>query len=153
MVTQTETIIPTLPDFAKQPTADIAKTLEELLAQRLKVPQQEVVGFSPTQLSAMNLATQGIGSFRPFLQDARSAQTAGAETIGLGAQIAAGADFSPGAARAFMDPYQQAVTQEALKELDRQAAIQSQRTAAEAVAAGLLVVQDLVSVKQRRLET
>jgi hypothetical protein len=35
-----------------------------------------------------------------------------------------------------MDPYQQQVTQEALKELQRQADIQSQRTAAEAVAAG-----------------
>ena len=136
MVTQTETIIPTLPDFAKQPSADIAKTLEELLAQRLKVPQQEVVGFSPTQLSAMNLATQGIGSFRPFLQDARSAQTAGAETIGLGAQIAAGADFSPGAATPFMDQYQQDVTAEALKEIDRQAAMAQNQLAGQAVKAG-----------------
>ena len=136
MVTQTETIIPTLPDFAKQPTADIAKTLEELLAQRLKVPQQEVVGFSPTQLSAMNLATQGIGSFRPFLQDARSAQTAGAETIGLGTQIAAGADFSPGAATPFMDQYQQDVTAEALKEIDRQAAMAQNQLAGQAVKAG-----------------
>ena len=136
MVTQTETIIPTLPDFAKQPTADIAKTLEALLGQQLQVPQQQVAGFSPTQLSAMNLATQGIGSFRPFLQDARSAQTAGAETIGLGTQIAAGADFSPGAARAFMDPYQQAVTQEALKEVDRQAAMAQNQLAGQAVKAG-----------------
>ena len=136
MVTQTETIIPTLPEFAKQPTVDIAKTLEALLAQQLKVPQQEVVGFSPTQLSAMNLATQGIGSFRPFLQDARSAQTAGAETIGLGAQIAAGADFSPGAATPFMDQYQQDVTAEALKEIDRQAAMAQNQLAGQAVKAG-----------------
>jgi hypothetical protein len=136
MVTQTETIIPTLPEFAKQPTVDIAKTLEALLGQQLKVPQQEVAGFSPTQLSAMNLAQQGIGSFRPFLQDARSAQTAGAETIGMGTQIAAGADFSPGAARAFMDPYQQAVTQEALKEVDRQAAMAQNQLAGQAVKAG-----------------
>ena len=136
MVTSTTTTIPTLPDFAKQPTADIAKTLEELLAQRLKVPQQEVLGFSPTQLSAMNLATQGIGSFRPFLQDARSAQTAGAETIGLGAQIAAGADFSPGAATPFMDQYQQDVTAEALKEIDRQAAMAQNQLAGQAVKAG-----------------
>ena len=136
MVTQTETIIPTLPEFAKQPTVDIAKTLEALLAQQLKVPQQEVAGFSPTQLSAMNLATQGIGSFRPFLQDARSAQTAGAETIGLGAQIAAGADFSPGAATPFMDQSQQDVTAEAIKEIDRQTAIAQNRLAGQAVQAG-----------------
>ena len=136
MVTQTETIIPTLPDFAKQPTADIAKTLEALLGQQLKVPQQQVAGFSPTQTSAMNLAMQGIGSFQPFLQAAQAAQTAGLGTIGTGAQIAAGADFSPGAARAFMDPYQQAVTQEALKEVDRQAAMAQNQLAGQAVKAG-----------------
>ena len=136
MVTQTETIIPTLPEFAKQPTADIAKTLEALLGQQLKVPQQQVAGFSPTQLSAMNLATQGIGSFQPFLQAAQAAQTAGLGTVGAGAQIAAGADFSPGAARAFMDPYQQAVTQEALKEVDRQAAMAQNQLAGQAVKAG-----------------
>ena len=53
MVTQTETIIPTLPEFAKQPTVDIAKTLEALLGQQLKVPQQEVAGFSPTQILSL----------------------------------------------------------------------------------------------------
>ena len=136
MVTQTESVIPTLPDFAKQPTADIAKTLEALLGQQLKVPQQQVAGFSPTQTSAMNLAMQGIGSFQPFLQAAQAAQTAGLGTIGTGAQIAAGADFSPGAARAFMDPYQQAVTQEALKEVDRQAAMAQNQLAGQAVKAG-----------------
>jgi hypothetical protein len=131
-----KSIATTLPDFAKQPTVDIAKTLEALLAQQLKVPQQEVVGFSPTQESAMNLAMQGIGSFQPFLQAAQAAQTAGLGTIGTGAQIAAGADFSPGAARAFMDPYQQAVTQEALKEVDRQAAMAQNQLAGQAVKAG-----------------
>ena len=136
MVTQTETIIPTLPEFAKQPTADIAKTLEALLGQQLQVPQQQVAGFSPTQTSAMNLAMQGIGSFQPFLQAAQAAQTAGLGTIGTGAQIAAGADFSPGAARAFMDPYQQAVTQEALKEIDRQTAMAQNQLAGQAVKAG-----------------
>ena len=136
MVMQTESVIPTLPEFAKQPTADIAKTLEALLGQQLNVPQQQVAGFSPTQTSAMNLAMQGIGSFQPFLQAAQAAQTAGLGTIGTGAQIAAGADFSPGAARAFMDPYQQAVTQEALKEVDRQAAMAQNQLAGQAVKAG-----------------
>jgi len=136
MVTQTESVIPTLPEFAKQPTADIAKTLEALLGQQLKVPQQQVAGFSPTQTSAMNLAMQGIGSFQPFLQAAQAAQTAGLGTIGTGAQIAAGADFSPGAAKAFMDPYQQAVTQEALKEVDRQAAMAQNQLSGQAVKAG-----------------
>ena len=47
MVTQTETIIPTLQYCQRLLTAcaDIAKTLEELLGQQLKVPQQQVAGF------------------------------------------------------------------------------------------------------------
>ena len=136
MVTQTETIIPTLPEFAKQPTVDIAKTLEARLGQQLKVPQQQVAGFSPTQTSAMNLAMQGIGSFQPFLQAAQAAQTAGLGTIGTGAQIAAGADFGPGAYKPFFDEYQQKVTGEALKEIDRQAAMAQNQLAGQAVKAG-----------------
>ena len=136
MVTSTTTTIPTLPEFAKQPTADIAKTLEALLGQQLNVPQQQVAGFSPTQTSAMNLAMQGIGSFQPFLQDARAAQLAGLGTIGTGAQIAAGADFGPGAYKPFFDEYQQKVTGEALKEIDRQQQLAENQLAGQAVKAG-----------------
>ena len=136
MVTSTKTTIPTLPEFAKQPTADIAKTLEALLGQQLNVPQQQVAGFSPTQTSAMNLAMQGIGSFQPFLQDARAAQLAGLGTIGTGAQIAAGADFGPGAYKPFFDEYQQKVTGEALKEIDRQQQLAENQLAGQAVKAG-----------------
>ena len=136
MVTQTTTTFPVLPEFARQPVADIAATVAERLKSPLKVPLQQVAGLSPTQVSAMNLAQQGIGSFQPFLQAAQAAQTAGLGTIGAGAQTVAGADFGPGAGRAFMDPYQQAVTQEALKEIDRQQQIAENRLAGQAVKAG-----------------
>ena len=136
MATQTETTFPILPEFARQPVADIAATVAERLKSPLKVPLQEVAGLSPTQVSAMNLAQQGIGSFQPFLQAAQAAQTAGLGTIGAGAQTLACADFGPGAGRAFMDPYQQAVTQEALKEIDRQSQMASNQLAGQAVRAG-----------------
>ena len=138
MSTATTTTIPVLPTFAQQPTVDIAKTLEELLKQPLKVPQQEVAGFSPTQMAAMNLAQEGIGSFQPFLQAAQAAQTAGLGTLGAGAQTVAGAEFVPTQATLdrFMDPYQQNVTQEALKEIDRQQQIAENRLAGQAVKAG-----------------
>ena len=63
-------------------------------------------------------------------------QTAGLGTLGAGAQTVAGADFGPGAGTAFMDPYQRNVTQEALKEIDRQAAMAQNKLAGEAVRAG-----------------
>ena len=138
MVTATTTTFPVLPEFARQPVADIAATVGELLKQPLQVPQQQVAGFSPTQLSAMNLAQQGIGSFQPFLQAAQAAQTAGLGTLGAGAQTVAGAQFEPTGDRIkqFMDPYQQNVTQEALKEVDRQAAMAQNQLAGQAVKAG-----------------
>ena len=136
MATATTTTFPVLPDFAKQPVADIAATVGELLQQPLQVPQQQVAGFSPTQMAAMNLAQQGIGSFQPFLQAAQDAQAAGLGTLGAGAQTVAGADFGPGAGDAFFDKYQQDVTAEALKEIDRQQQIAENRLAGQAVKAG-----------------
>ena len=138
MVTQTTSTFPVLPEFARQPVADIAATVAERLKSPLKVPLQEVAGLSPTQVSAMNLAQQGIGSFQPFLQAAQAAQTAGLGTIGAGAQTVAGAQFEPTQQRIqqFMDPYQQSVTQEALKEIDRQQQIAENRLAGQAVRAG-----------------
>ena len=136
MVTATTTTFPVLPEFARQPVADIAATVGELLQQPLQVPMRQVAGLSPTQVSAMNLAQQGIGSIKPFLQQAAHAQAQGLATIGQGAQTLAGADFGPGAGDAFFDKYQQDVTAEALKEIDRQAQIAENRLAGQAVQAG-----------------
>jgi hypothetical protein len=136
MATSTTTTYPVLPDYAKQPTADMAATLQELLNKQVNVPEQQVAGFSPTQLAAMNRAMQGIGAYQPFLQDARSAQFAGADTIGRGAQALEQMNFDPSRAQAFMDPYQQNVTNEALKEIDRQAAMAQNQLAGKAVQAG-----------------
>ena len=138
MVTATTTTFPVLPEFARQPVADIAATVGELLQQPLQVPMRQVAGLSPTQVSAMNLAQQGIGSFQPFLQAAQDAQAAGLGTLGAGVQTVGGAEFVPTQATLdrFMDPYQQNVTQEALKEIDRQQQIAENRLAGQAVQAG-----------------
>ena len=138
MVTQTTSTFPVLPEFARQPVADIAATVAERLKSPLKVPLQEVASLSPTQVSAMNLAQQGIGSFQPFLQAAQAAQTAGLGTLGAGAQTVAGAEFVPTEATLdrFRDPYQMDVTREALKEIDRQQQIAENRLAGQAVRAG-----------------
>ena len=131
--TRTDVIVP---EYIEQPTEALANTLQEVMRQQRLVPQRQVVGFTPTQQAAFQQAFGGIGSFQPFLDAAQAAQTAGLGTIGAGAQTVAGADFGPGAGRAFMDPYQQAVTQEALKEVDRQAAMAQNQLAGQAVKAG-----------------
>ena len=136
MATATTTTFPVLPEYAKQPTADMAATLGELLNKQVNVPEQQVAGFSPTQQAAMQQAYQGIGAYQPFLDAAQQTQAAALGTTGAGVQALGQMNFDPSAAQAFMDPYQQAVTQEALKEIDKQAAMAQNQLAGKAVQAG-----------------
>ena len=136
MATSTTTTYPVLPDYAKQPTADMTATLQELLNKQVNVPEQQVAGFSPTQLGAMNRAMQGIGAYQPFLDAAQASQAAALGTTGAGVQALGQMNFDPSRAQAFMDPYQQNVTNEALKEIDRQAAMAQNQLAGKAVQAG-----------------
>ena len=136
MATSTTTTFPVLPEYAKQPTADMAATLGALLKKQVNVPQQQVAGFTPTQMAAMNLGQQGIGAYRPFLDAATQTQAAALGTTGAGVQALGQMNFDPSRAQAFMDPYQQAVTNEALKEIDRQSQMAENQLAGKAVQAG-----------------
>ena len=147
MVTTSEQIVrqaPYLEEFQR-------KILEAAFARGetpVPVPGIQVAGLDPLTQQAIT-AGQGIGQFQHFLPT-------GAETIGQGlatlqqqaagvpglftqaaqqAQGAAGA-YDPTTAAAFMDPYQQAVTQDALAEMSRQADMQRNQLAAQAVGSG-----------------
>jgi hypothetical protein len=109
-----------------------------VMGQALKIPGQQVAGFTPTQTGAMNLASQGIGTYQPYLDAAQAAQTAAMGTAGAGTQALAGMQFAPTgeAIKQYMDPYQQQVTQEAMKEMDRQGQIAQNQLGAQAAGAG-----------------
>ena len=131
--TQTQVLIP---EYIEKPTEKMANTLDQLMQQQFNVPQQQVAGFSPTQQAAMMQAYGGIGAYQPFLQAGTDAQAAALGTAGAGVQALGQMDFDPARAQAFMDPYQQNVTNEALKEIDRQAAMAQNQLAGKAVQAG-----------------
>ena len=131
--TQTQVLIP---EYIERPTEKMANTLDQLMQQQFNVPQQQVAGFSPTQTAAMQRAYGGIGAYQPFLDAAQASQAAALGTTGAGVQALGQMDFDPARAQAFMDPYQQNVTQEALKEIDRQAAMAGNQLAGKAVQAG-----------------
>ena len=99
-------------------------------------PAQRVAGFTPTQLQAFRQAQEGLGSFLPFLSDADIAARQGLQTTGMATQALQGLDFSPQGTKQFMDQYQKDVTDEALKEIDRQAALAENRLAGQAAQAG-----------------
>ena len=131
--TQTEVLIP---EYIEKPTEQMANTLAAAMGKPLNVPAQQVAGFSPTQLAAMQQAYGGIGAYEPYLQAAGAGQQAALGTAGAGVQSLAGMQFDPSGIQQWMDPYQSAVTQEALKEIDRQSAMAGNQLAGQAVGAG-----------------
>ena len=111
-----------------------------------QLPGYQVAGFAPGQQAAINAAMQqGVGSFLPMISQAQQSIGGGlqAAQAGLGALDVAGAtalgaagSYDPRAAYGFMNPYQDAVTQETLREIRRQADIAGQGQAAQAVRSG-----------------
>jgi hypothetical protein len=96
-----------------------------------QLPEYQVAGLSGQQERASDLASAGIGAYQPYLQEAGNLMGAGAGMIAGGAQA-----YDPNAVTQYMNPYQQQVTQNAIQEMNRQAAIQQQGVAAQAAKAG-----------------
>ena len=93
-------------------------------ARAFDVRKQNLAGLAPQiagqdalQQQAQTLATQGVGSYQPFLQQAQ-------------------ASTGPQAFQPYMLPYQTQVMDAALAEFDRNAQIQQQQIADQAVASG-----------------
>jgi len=93
-------------------------------ARAFDVRKQNLAGLAPQiagqdvlQRQAQTLATQGVGSYQPFLQQAQ-------------------ASTGPQAFQQYMSPYQSQVMDAALAEFDRNAQIQQQQIADQAVASG-----------------
>ena len=83
----------------------------------------QIAGLSQREQDARTRATQGLGSFEPFVQ-------------------AAQASTGPQAFEQFMSPYQQQVIDTSLAEFDRQAAQRRQTIRDQAVSRGALVAAE-----------
>ena len=77
----------------------------------------QVAGQDALQTQAQNLATQGVGAYQPFLDQAK-------------------ASTGPQAFQEFMSPYQSQVMEASLAEFDRNSQMQQQQIADRAVASG-----------------
>ena len=98
--------------------------------------RQFVAGQDPMQTQAAALATQGVGSYSPYLQAAQTAQTQGAGALGNAATAVGGLGAiqnqagniaqgqagmtGPQAYQPFMSPYQSQVIDATLSEFDKQ---------------------------------
>ena len=140
------------------------------------IPDVEVAGLDPLTQQAITTG-QGIGQFQDYLTQGAGTIGEGLATLreqtagvpGLFGQAAAqatgtGETFVPTAEglQPYLDPYQQLVTQEALTEYDRQADIQRNQLAAQAVQGGAFggsrfgiqgaeLDRNLADIKSRRI--
>jgi hypothetical protein len=146
-VTETKTTVhqaPYLEDFQK-------RLLEAAFARGetpVNIPGIEVAGMTDLQKQAAT-AGAGIGQYQDYLTQGAGTLGTGLEALQAGyagvpelftgaAQTAAGSagQYDPTSAQAFMDPYQQNVTQNALAEMRRQADLQRNALSAQAQGAG-----------------
>ena len=113
----------------------------------ITLPPQQVAGLSGLQQEAFTGAGQvgGIGGYQPLMATGRETLGTGLATLGGAyaplsqAQTAAQGMqglFAPSDLSAYTNPYQQAVIDETMKELNRQGAIQQSQLAADAVQGG-----------------
>ena len=111
-------------------------------AREFTTRQQSLAGLAPTvagrdalQTQAQQLATQGVGSFAPFLQQAQAAGTAAGTALG---GVGLGATAFQQDVQDFMSPYQSQVIDATLAEFDRNRAIQEQSIRDQQAALGAL---------------
>ena len=121
---------------------DVAKKVSET---PINLPEMKIAGMSPQQQDALAMASKGIGIYQPYLNTASqnyADATAGFKSLPHYGQAAvdygvAGAQaYDPNAVKGYMNPYQEQVTQNAMKEMQRQAAVQQQGLNAQAVKSG-----------------
>jgi len=113
-------------------------------SQALGTAQQQIMDAGPSDFSPSN-ALMGRGLFQSDLaaQQAQMAaaqpgfgQGQGALQSGIGALQGAAQRYDPSSAQAYMNPYQQQVIDEAMRQIDRQGAIQQTNLQSQATRAG-----------------
>ena len=109
------------------------QTSAGLLDSPLGLPDYQIAGMDPLRTSAINLGEQLSGSYKPFIEGAKTQDLAAQQalTSGLGFLQPSQENIDK-----FMNPYQQSVIDSTMTQLDRQADIARQGDAAKAIQSG-----------------
>ena len=125
MSTQTVENITRLAPFMEDYTRKLLESGYQRVQTPQTVPNIQVAGLTPEQIQAGQLASQGVGSYAPFMRDADILTQRGAALMA-----------DPTGYRQFMSPYTQDVIDQVQQDIDRNRQIQSQGIAGNAVARG-----------------
>tara|TARA_R110000796_G_scaffold104486_2_gene214357 strand:+ start:18 stop:1019 length:1002 start_codon:yes stop_codon:yes gene_type:complete len=146
----TSTSVADLPEWQKKYMKEILDRSQALGKQNYTLPEYNVAGRTPFQQQATQMAQQGLGSYAPMLQAGAGSVGTGIEASQAGlnplaasitsagqiGQQTADNILNPNAAQAYMNPYEQAVIDQSMADIQRQSDIQQQGLAAQAVGAG-----------------
>jgi hypothetical protein len=124
----TQTTITDLPEYQQKYMKEILDRAQALGKQSYTLPSYQVAGRTPLQQQATSLATQGVGSYMPMLQAGERATGAGITAVQ--------SLLDPNAAMAYMNPYNQAVIDQSMQDINRAGQMQQNQAAARAVGAG-----------------
>ena len=110
-----EFLTDTVKDYATQATGAYSAPIDTSKFAQQVAPQDQA------QKDAYTMATQGVGSYSPYLTAAQTAQTAGAGALGQSASTIGGLGSLTGAQayQPFMSPYQTDVINATLTEYDK----------------------------------
>ena len=102
-----------------------------LIDKPIKLPDFKIAGMDPLQQMALSYAPQMFGSFQPYMKGAQAQigsglGTLGAASTGIGAGLGQLADPST-SYKKYMDPYLEDVVKATEADIDRNAALQSQK--------------------------
>ena len=137
-----------LPDYLKDTAKDYARQLTATTSAPIDTTKftgrSFVAGEDPLQTQAINMATQGIGGFQPFLTSAQQAITQAGQDVGqvrqdlsgLGQFMGTGAGTGAGSIAAFQSPFQQQVIDESLRQFDLSRQGGMQQISDQAIASG-----------------
>lgn len=148
--TVTQRSITDLPEWQQKYMKEILDRAQALGKQAYTLPEYQVAGRTPLQQQASSLAAQGVGSYMPMLQAAGAGIGSGisatqqafnplAAAIRSAGQIGqqtAENILNPYAAQAYMNPYEQAVVDQSMRDIRRQGDIAMQGVRARGVGAG-----------------
>jgi hypothetical protein len=146
----TSTSIADLPEWQKAYMKEILDRSQALGKQNYTLPEYNVAQRTPLQQQATELAQQGVGSYAPMLQAGAASLGTGIESAQAGlnplaasitsasqiGQQTADNILNPNAAQEYMNPYEQAVIDQSMADIQRQSDIQQRGLAAQAVGSG-----------------
>ena len=143
-----------IPDFLEDTVKDYSTNATAAYSAPIDTSKfaTKVAGLDPLQTQAAGLATQGVGSYAPYLQAAQTAQTQGAGALGQAATAVGGLGAiqnqagniaqgqagmtGPQAYQPFMSPYQQQVIDATMAEYDKSRLQGQQQIRDQAVGSG-----------------